>query len=188
MLSKSLIRKVILNYRMLADGLMYAQRNEQLCKVTSEFIEERKINKLHAFLAIKKNNEPDISPLFEKLWSNGKKVVVSKTDFLFKQMRHYYLEAKTNLAINNKGIPEPVDANEASLENLDVIFVPLLLSDKLGYRIGYGGGYYDRLLSETNTLKVGLSMSPPVDEILQKEDWDIPLDYLITPNKIYKYG
>ncbi len=179
---------MILHYRILADGLLYAQRNDQLCQVTSEFIEERNIKKLHAFLAIKKNNEPDISPIFEKLWSNGKKVIVSKTDFLFKQMRHYYLEAKTNLVINSKGIPEPVDASEASLENLDVIFVPLLLSDKLGYRIGYGGGYYDRLLAETNTLKVGLSMSPPVDEILQKEEWDIPLDYLITPNKIYKYG
>ena len=173
---------------MLADSLMYTQRNEQLCQAIARFIEQNEIYTLHTFLAIGKNKEPDVLPLFKDLWNSGKKVVVSKTDFLFKQMRHYYLNEETNLIVNKKGIPEPVDAKEALLEELDVIFVPLLLSDRKGYRIGYGGGYYDRLLSETNSLKVGLSLSPPVDEILQKEDWDIPLNYLITPFKTYQYG
>lgn len=188
MLTKSFLRKAVLQYRMLADGLMYEHRNEQLCKAIAQFIEEREIQTLHTFLAIEKNKEPDTSPLFRDLWKSGKKVVISKTDFLFKQMRHYYLSEETNLVVNKKGIPEPVDAEEAELGELDVIFVPLLLSDKQGYRIGYGGGYYDRLLSETNSLKVGLSLSPPVDEIFQKEDWDIPLNYLITPFKTYQYG
>ncbi len=188
MVTKSYLRKVILQYRMLADNLMYTQRNEQLCQATMNFIEQKKANKIHTFLAIRKNNEPDISPLFEELWKNGKKVMVSKTDFMFKQMRHYLLDVKTKLELNKKGIPEPVNALEETLDDLDIIFVPLLLSDKHGYRIGYGGGYYDRLLAETNSLKVGLSLSPPVDEILQKEDWDIPLDYLITPFKTYHYG
>lgn len=188
MITKSYFRKVIMQYRILAGGLMYAQRNEQLCHAISNFIERRDIKKIHTFLAIKKNNEPDVSPLFEKLWNEGKQVIVSKTDFMFKQMRHYSLNAQTSLAVNKKGIPEPVDADEVALDDLDIIFVPLLLSDKQGFRIGYGGGYYDRLLAETNSLKVGLSLSPPVDEILQKEDWDIPLDYLITPFKTYQYG
>lgn len=188
MITKSYFRKVILQYRILADGLMYAQRNEQLCQAVTNFIERREIAKVHTFLAIKKNNEPDMSPLFEKLWDEGKQVVVSKTEFMFKQMRHYLLEEHTLLVSNKKGIPEPVNAEETKIDDLDIIFVPLLLSDKQGFRIGYGGGYYDRLLSETNSLKVGLSLSPPVDEILQKEDWDIPLDYLITPFKTYRYG
>ncbi|WP_462253402.1 5-formyltetrahydrofolate cyclo-ligase [Ekhidna sp.] len=188
MLSKSDIRKVILQYRKMSDSLVYARRNKQLCAAILEFINRREVNIIHAFLAIKKNREPDVSPLFENFWSTGKSIIVSKTDFMRKHMEHYYLNADTSLILNKKGIPEPDNAKKASLDNLDAIFVPLLVSDKLGYRIGYGGGYYDRLLAETNTLKVGLSMSPPVDEIHQKEDWDVPLDYLITPNKIYKYG
>lgn len=188
MITKSQIRKVILQYRVLMDGIMYAQRNHQLCLAIQEFIDQREIKNLHAFLAIEKNKEPDISPLFDRLWNDGKQVIVSKTDFMFKQMRHYSLDRETELVINKKGIPEPVNANEAKLDNLDVIFVPLLLSDKNGFRIGYGGGYYDRLLTETKSLKVGLSLSPPVDEIIQKEEWDIPLDFLITPFKTYQYG
>ncbi|MEO9872188.1 5-formyltetrahydrofolate cyclo-ligase [Ekhidna sp.] len=188
MISKSYLRKVILQYRVLTDGLMYDQRNEQLCRAIFEFIESKNIKKLHTFLSIEKNKEPDISPLFKSFWKEGKQVIVSKTDFMFKQMRHYHLDEKTDLVVNKKGIPEPSDAEETSLEDLDIIFVPLLLSDRLGYRIGYGGGYYDRLLGETKALKVGLSLSPPVDRIIQTEKWDVPLDYLITPFKTYQYG
>ena len=186
--TKSYFRKVILQYRMLMDGLLYAQRNDQLCDSVSEFIEKNKVRKLHTFLSIQKNQEPDISGLLNSFWSSNIQVVVSKTDFMFKQMRHYDLANNTVLEENAKGIPEPVDAEETSIEDLDVIFVPLLVSDKLGYRIGYGGGYYDRLLSETKAMKVGLSLSPPVDKIIQTEEWDIPLDYLITPFKTYNYG
>ncbi len=104
------------------------------------------------------------------------------------EMRHFSLTESTALVKNKFGIPEPTNSEEASIENLDLIFVPLLLCDKEGFRIGYGGGYYDRLLSETKALKVGLSLSPPADIILQREEWDIPLDYLITPFKTYNYG
>ena len=173
---------------MLIDGILHAQRNEQLCETLLDFIQSHEVRKLHAFLSIKNNNEPDISSLFETLWSSKIDVIVSKTDFMFKQMRHYYYNKHTDLVENSKGIPEPNNAQEASLEDLDLILVPLLVSDKEGYRIGYGGGYYDRLLAETKALKVGLSLSPPVDKILQSEEWDVPLNYLITPNKIYNYG
>ncbi len=173
---------------MILDRVMYSQRNEQLCESVANFLERKAISKLHIFLPIQKNNEPDITSLLPAFWSGNIQVVVSKTDFMFKQMRHYLMEEQTALIENRKGIPEPVDAEEISIEDLDLIFVPLLLSDRNGFRVGYGGGYYDRLLKETKALKVGLSLSPPVDEILQTEDWDVPLDYLITPFKTYNYG
>lgn len=188
MISKSTFRKIVLQYRMLMGNVIHKQRNEQLCETLTRFIEKRDIKKVHAFLSIQKNNEPDVRPLFKQWWSQDIKLVVSKTDFKFKQMHHYYLNDQTELVENKMGIPEPANGEEASIEDLDLILVPLLVSDKEGYRIGYGGGYYDRLLKETKALKVGLSLSPPVDEILQREEWDIPLDYLITPFKTYNYG
>ncbi len=188
MITKSYFRKVILQYRILIDGVMYAQRNEQLCEEIVSFMEKKNIRKLHTFLSIQKNKEPDISTLFDFFWTRQIQLVVSKTDFMFRQMRHYTLTRETALVENTKGIPEPSNAEEVSVEDLDAIFVPLLVSDKEGFRIGYGGGYYDRLLKETKALKVGLSLSPPVDKVIQKEDWDVPLDYLITPFKTYNYG
>lgn len=188
MVTKSQFRKVVFQYRTLIDSEVFAQRNEMLCSGIKRFIEENEINKFHTFLAIKQNNEPDIYPILANLWKEEKQVVVSKTDFKVKQMSHYLLGPKTKIALNKKGIPEPLESEGVTMEDLDVVFVPLLVSDKIGARIGYGGGYYDQLLRETNSLKVGLSLSPPVDEILQRDEWDVPLDFLITPFKTYNYG
>ncbi|WP_424962799.1 5-formyltetrahydrofolate cyclo-ligase [Ekhidna sp.] len=187
-ISKSVLRKSVLQYRKLLGQESHLQRNNRLLSSVEKFVEVRKIKSIHTFLSMHKNREPDVSLLFEKWWSKDIKLIVSKTDFMFKLMRHYYLDDHTELAENKMGIPEPANGEEASISDLDLILVPLLVSDKKGYRIGYGGGYYDRLLKETKALKVGLSLSPPVDEILQREEWDIPLDYLITPFKTYNHG
>ena len=103
-------------------------------------------------------------------------------------MRHYEIATNTEIRISEKGIPEPVDTLEVSADDLDAILVPLTVADKEGNRIGYGGGYYDQFLKETKAIKIGLSLSNPVDSIIQTDEWDIPLDYLITPFKTFNYG
>ncbi|GAB4233225.1 MAG: hypothetical protein Tsb0034_06370 [Ekhidna sp.] len=103
-------------------------------------------------------------------------------------MAHFYLKSNTKLKTNNWGIPEPINAKEANVSDVDIVLVPLLLADKCGNRIGYGGGYYDRFLKESSALKVGLNLAEPVDQILQKEEWDTPLDVLITPQNVYEFA
>ncbi len=72
---------------------------------------------------------------------------------------------------------KPVDASV-----LDLIIVPALLVDKSGYRLGYGGGYYDRLLANLNG-KVKTLCALPKELIVEKlpaEEFDIPVDYIIN--------
>jgi 5-formyltetrahydrofolate cyclo-ligase len=66
---------------------------------------------------------------------------------------------------------------------------PLLVADHQGHRLGYGGGFYDRYLSnpDIKALKAGLSFFEPIDEIPKSEPHDIPLDVLITPEKVYEF-
>ena len=73
---------------------------------------------------------------------------------------------------------------------MEVIFVPLLAFDKQGDRVGYGGGYYDKFLGDikNNALKIGLSLFEPIDKILDIEDHDISLDYIITPKRVYNFS
>ena len=106
--------------------------------------------------------------------------MVSKTDFKTKYMTHYWLNQETQLETNSLGIPEPMNAEPADFKDAELILVPLLVGDKHGNRIGYGGGYYDQLLKDYKGHSLGLSLLPIVEEI-DANPWDVPLDDILFP-------
>ena len=93
-------------------------------------------------------------------------------------MSHFWLQADTELILNRLNIPEPVNAAPAKIDESDLVIVPLLIADHSGNRLGYGGGFYDRLLSNYSGHSVGLCLSPLVDR-LGTETWDIPVKQVL---------
>ena len=86
-------------------------------------------------------------------------------------------------------IPEPrIQLSPIIPTELDVVFIPLLQADVRGNRLGYGKGFYDRYLAlcRPDVIKIGLNFFEPISAI-PSEETDIPLDYLITPNRIYEF-
>ena len=69
----------------------------------------------------------------------------------------------------------------------DITVIPLLCVNGRGYRIGYGGGYYDRYLKDCKTVKVGLGYYFQMCEF-EEEGHDIPLDYFVCERGIYDFG
>ncbi len=186
--TKSDLRRLVLFYRKLLSEKIFKERNLLLLKSVKTFIKENNFTTIHVFFAIEKNKEPNIQPLLPWLFENNYEILASKTDFKKKTMKHFLLKKDTSIIVNKIGIPEPDYGVQVSEEEIDLILIPLTLADKLGHRIGYGGGYYDRLLPKTKALKVGLSLAPPVDSIIQVEKRDIPMNHLLTPYKTYTYG
>src|SRR5699024_12630127 len=70
-------------------------------------------------------------------------------------------------------------------EWIDLLIVPVLVFNVKGYRIGYGGGFYDRYLSEPfhTTTTVSLAAEEQLKESLPIDSYDIPVDYIITENR-----
>lgn len=96
-----------------------------------------------------------------------------------------------NFRNNQYGILEPVSTEIISAEQLDILFMPLVGFDKNKNRIGMGGGYYDRTLAfkkEQKMVKkpmlIGLAFDCQQVEKLDVQDWDVPLDTIITPSQI----
>lgn len=178
--SKSLLRKRVLQERKRLSHAEYEKRNNLLMKQIQELIIRNEFKTIHTFLPIVKNREPDITSLFESWWKAGRQILVSKTDFQSKQMTHYWLTSQTTIRTSLWGIPEPIDARLADIKKAELIIVPLLIGDIQGNRIGYGGGYYDRLLKDFHGYSTGLSLLPQIDQI-KTEDQDIPLDLILTP-------
>lgn len=89
---------------------------------------------------------------------------------------------------NNWGVMEPEEGPLVSPVSLDLILVPLLICNSQGYRVGYGKGYYDRLLNECreDAILLGFSYFDPID-IVFEESWDLPLHYLITPRNLHQF-
>jgi len=142
----------------------------------------------HLFLTIKKNKEIATTPLLSILQGKDKDVLVPKiTDH--GQMEHYLLADGTQLIFNPLGIPEPKQGITVTEDKIDVVFVPLLAFDVKGNRVGYGKGYYDRFLRKcrSEVIKIGVSFFEASTEITDITEYDVPLDFCVTPNKTYRF-
>ena len=88
-----------------------------------------------------------------------------------------------DFTLSRLGIREPV--GQAWQGNIDVIIAPLLAVDAQGYRLGYGGGYYDRFFQKyPNAIKIGYAFDFQVLDSVPSEAHDIPLDYTVTDRRI----
>ena len=141
------------------------------------------IKTVHLFLTLTKFKEIDTEPITKYFRKHHKQIVVSKCNFEDNTLSHFYLEENTALELNKFGVPEPVDAKLAKEKDLDLVFVPLLVSDENHFRVGYGKGFYDRFLSNCrkDCKKIGLNFFKPISKIDDINEFDIALDKVISP-------
>ncbi|MCX8726566.1 5-formyltetrahydrofolate cyclo-ligase [Gilliamella sp. B2838] len=131
------------------------------------------------------DGEIDTLPIIEYLWQQNKSVYLPiihpfvKTHLLF---LHY--TPNTPLLKNRFGILQPA-LNVSTVipyQKLDIIFTPLVAFDERGYRMGMGGGYYDRLLENYpsyNIKPIGLAFACQKVEKINNQPWDVRLPEII---------
>lgn len=143
----------------------------------------------HVFLPILRQNEVNTWPLIRLLWQHGKKIVVPVSDFQNNALINYFLDENTPLRESKHGIPEPHDTELADNGLIEVVLLPLLAFDQQGYRVGYGKGFYDKFIGGLNrdVVKIGLSFFEAVEVIEDIGEWDISLDYCVTPERVYSF-
>ncbi len=148
-------------------------------------------NLYHLFLTINSQNEVQTEYILRILQGRDKDIAISKSDFETNELRHFLLTDNTVIKVNPYGIPEPSGkALEVSVTDIDVVFIPLLAIDVAGNRIGYGKGFYDRFLAQCrpDCVKIGISFFPPLDFQIVTDDFDIPVNHLITPEGVYHFS
>jgi 5-formyltetrahydrofolate cyclo-ligase len=149
------------------------------------------ISYVHTYIASGKLGEADPSALTRYLaFKNpGLKILVPKIDITSGDMQHLHFSDEVGLINNAFGIAEPSGGETLSPDEIDLVLVPLLTFDKKGFRVGYGKGYYDRFLSQCrlDAIKIGLSFFEPEEEIDDINQFDIPLNYCITPQQVFEF-
>jgi 5-formyltetrahydrofolate cyclo-ligase len=119
----------------------------------------------------------------------GLQIAYPRTNYEQVSMDAIAVNEETEFERSTHGIAEPQSGDIIAPEDIDMIFVPLLAYDKNGYRIGYGKGFYDRYLKQcrSDIIKIGFSYFEPEPLISDVNEFDIPLNFAITPESIYEF-
>jgi len=123
--------------------------------------------------------EPDLLPLASLLAERGFTVAFPKV--VGDRLYPVKVSSLSELQRGKFGIPEPPLEGKRILTSLDVVFVPALAFDRRGYRVGYGGGFYDRFLKDFPVKeKVGICYSFQLIDKIPSQHFDVPVDLIIT--------
>ncbi|MCC2251031.1 5-formyltetrahydrofolate cyclo-ligase [Virgibacillus sp. AGTR] len=126
--------------------------------------------------------EWDTRNIIETAWRQQKQVCVPKCSSVDKTLTFYQISSFDQLEVVYYGLfePKPDETKQIDITAIELLFVPGLVFDRKGYRIGFGGGYYDRFLMNYSNHTVALLHSSQLVDAIPKESFDIPVDHLIT--------
>ncbi len=187
------MRKEFLQKRKDADERWLIEKNALIAQNLEKYIQGNHFKTLHTFLPQLGSREVNTFFIiasfriaFPTLRITAPYIIPGTRD-----MEHFLVTPFTHLITNQWRIPEPEPLTSERIlpEKIDIVLVPLLAFDRQGYRVGYGGGYYDRFLPQTrpDCIKMGLSLFEEVDKIADIDEYDIPLDACITPERLYDF-
>lgn len=132
--------------------------------------------------------EPDTAQLARTLVELGKTVCLPRiiADFCL-EVRRY--TPGCPMARASFGIWEPtIECPPVDKQDVELAVVPALCYDRRGYRMGYGGGYYDRWLADFSGVTVGMCRSLVLRDRLPTEDTDIPVQIVVTEDQILTFS
>ncbi|MFT4412633.1 5-formyltetrahydrofolate cyclo-ligase [Fredinandcohnia humi] len=130
--------------------------------------------------------EVNTEPLVKTAWETGKKVAVPKCHPLTKTMTFREITNFTQLEVVYYGLKEPIESItvEVPHNKIDLLLVPGLCFTNQGYRLGHGGGYYDRYLTTYRGDTLSLAFPVQLVENFPIEPFDIPVKKLVTPTQV----
>ena len=131
-------------------------------------------------------DEPSTHEINQALLKAGKSLILPRVNGSQLDWIEWNGDERT-LKIAHK-LAEPIGQPIQDLSNVDVMIVPALHIDQEGYRLGQGGGYYDRALSYIPGWKVGLVYAGELtSKTLPREVHDIPLNAAATPSILVRF-
>ena len=160
-------------------ALEQSQAEQNITRQALQFIEQRQARNIGLYLSF--DSEISTRALINALWLRRKKIYLPVLHpFCAGYLLFLRYQPDTKMIKNKFGIPEPQlnVQNIIPIDELDIVFTPLVAFDKQGNRLGMGGGFYDRTLQnwrQKSFLPVGLAHRCQEVDNLPVESWDMPL-------------
>ena len=184
---KKEFRKKVINLR--------KEKDKDFIKHNSDIITDKLLNldciknAKNIMLYLDFNNEVSTDSLIKKLLNLGK--IVSSPITLNEERKlitSQITDLKNGIQYGAYNIrePKPECSPAINIKDLDVVIVPAVAYDKNCYRLGYGGGFYDRFLENLrkDAVTIGIAFDLQIFDEVPKEAHDAQLDYIVTESRI----
>lgn len=184
--TKTALRRQILTARQAMAIASWQAKSLQICEQLQQTALLKRSHTILAYFSTRQ--EPDLSTLFSlpKTWGFSRCV---GQELVWHQ---WSTESEWPLQKGAFGILEPhPEAPRLQASEIDLILVPAIACDAQGYRLGYGGGFYDRLLSApewANIPTIGIVFEFAYLPQLPHDDWDQPLNSVCTETGWFETG
>lgn len=176
------LRRSLLRQRRSLSPTEWQAKSDRICKQLQSFSPYQEAKTILAYFSFRQ--EPDLSSLFtnkDRCWGFPRCVG--------KSLSWHLWQPGEKLIQGKFGILEPAsDAPTISASEVDLILVPAVAGDRQGYRLGYGGGFYDRLLTSPlwqHIPTIGIVFEFAYCSQLPADIWDVKLSYICTEETIH---
>ncbi|GKV54294.1 5-formyltetrahydrofolate cyclo-ligase [Sporosarcina sp. NCCP-2222] len=183
-MGKSVARKEVMSLLKEMERTVYEKKSAAICK---RFIESDYFARAHTIgVTLSRFPEVDTRPIIEEGWRLGKRIVVPRCLPSTREMDFREITSFDCLETVYMNLKEPIVEQTIAVDrsNIDLQIVPGVVFSNEGYRIGFGGGYYDRYLQEFAGDLVSLAFACQTGKRIPVESHDIPVDTIITEEGI----
>ncbi|WP_167628514.1 5-formyltetrahydrofolate cyclo-ligase [Listeria valentina] len=166
----------------LLTSLDKTEHNEKSLKLAELLFETEEWKRAH-FVGITLSRHPEIGTeaIIRRAWETGKKIAIPETLYPGHRMQFREYENGDQLIKKKFDLMEPSEkAKLVPKSELSLLVVPGVVFNSAGYRIGFGGGFYDRYLMDFPGDTISLAFSEQVNEELVTEDHDIPVQKVLV--------
>ncbi|OIP77211.1 MAG: 5-formyltetrahydrofolate cyclo-ligase [Oscillatoriales cyanobacterium CG2_30_44_21] len=182
MLTKKYLRRTLIKQRCQVPSSIWQQKSRAIGDRLSNWHLFQQAQNILAFTSFRQ--EPDLSSLWQKFpnknWGFSRcvgqdliwhQVAIADFDLSMQSGSYGILEPNPNLPLMD-------------LQNIDLILIAAVAGDRSGYRLGYGGGFYDRWLPNSRGKKVGIVFDEFYLRELPNDPWDVKLDAIATDRQL----
>lgn len=184
-MNKNELREQVRAKRRLMTAEAVTEKSEKIQARLFAF--DKYLNAKTVMLFMSAFKEPSTDNIIRDSLSRGKKLVIPVSDTETETIIPSYINGFEDLQKGAYGILEPKKIQPADISDIDFFLVPGIVFDKNGNRIGFGKGYYDKILTQSNAEKCALCYEFQLLDKIPSDLHDIKMNTIITEENIYAF-